>query len=320
MTVARILSGKNMTISSSRWAALLLVVGLASCGGGEPDIITGVNPIDGPGTYTRELGIDGLRRSFLMYVPASANLSAPVPVVMVLHGNPPTNMQTLTRMNSVADTLGFVAVYPQSWNQEEWAFACIECNRAASQGVDDVKFFRGILQQMRADLNVDGNRVYISGFSQGSLMAFKLGCEMGSEVAGVGVVGGIPWDWHVENCSSPPVHTIWMIGTDDNQFPWAGEPGTIVSQLSAEDFETAMVARNGCQAAPMEEAIEDIDPSDNTTAVEREFQGCSRSFVQWRFDGMDHNWPGSPLVVTGNTNRDVNASGVLGRFFLENPR
>jgi polyhydroxybutyrate depolymerase len=309
-----------MRASSSRWAAFAFVAVLASCGGSGGDIITGVDPIDAPGFYTRELGVDGLRRSFLMYVPSSVNLNAPVPVVMVLHGNPAGNMQRLTGMNEAADTLGFVVVYPQAWNSTEWAFACTECNLAGSRGVDDVKFFRGILQQLQADLSIDSNRVFISGFSQGSLMAFKLGCSLGSQVAGVAIVSGIPWDWHLQNCSSPPAHTIWMIGTQDNQFPWDGEPGPIFSQLSADDFRAAMVTRQGCNDTPVETAIEDIDTTDNTTATKIEFQGCNRAFVQYRFDGMDHNWPGSSTLLAGNSNRDLNASGVVGRFFLANPR
>lgn len=310
-----------MRILSIGWAPLALVAVLASCGDDDGGgIITDPNIIDSPGTYTRDLGVDGLRRTFLLYVPTTVNLSAPVPVVMVLHGNPPTNMQPLTGMNEAADTLGFVAVYPQSWSSGEWAFACTECNQAGELGIDDVKYFRAVLEQMRSDMNVDNNRIYISGFSQGSLMTFKLGCELGSEIAGIGLIGGIAWDWHFENCPSPPVHAIWMIGNQDNQFPWEGEPGPIVSQLSGPDFQAAMVARNGCATEPVETPIEDIDPSDNTTATMFEFQNCSRSFVHYRFDGMDHNWPGSPFIVIGDSNQDVSASGVIGRFFMANPR
>ena len=148
----------------------------------------------------------------------------------------------------------------------------------------------------------------------------RLGCALSAEIAGIGIVGGIPWDWHVDNCSNTPVHTIWMVGTLDNQFPWEGEPGPIVSQLSAPDFQAAMVARNGCGADPTETPLEDVDPSDNTTGTLLHFEGCTRSFDQYVFDGMDHNWPGSPFLLVGDTNRDVSASGVLGRFFLANPR
>lgn len=126
--------------------------------------------------------------------------------------------------------------------------------------------------------------------------------------------------WRPAAATVAAVHTIWMIGTLDSQFPWAGTPGPILSQLSGPDFQAAMIFRNGCAPEPVETAIEDIDPTDNTTGTKFEFQGCNRSFVHYRFERMDHNWPGSPFVLVGNPNRDISASGVIARFFLANPR
>ena len=43
--------------------------------------------------------------------------------------------------------------------------------------------------------------------------------------------------------------------------------------------------------------------------------------VEYKFEGMDHNGPGSPFpVVPSLHNRDVHASGTMARFFLDNSR
>jgi polyhydroxybutyrate depolymerase len=304
------------------WSVFALLVLLPGCGGDGGRTVTEINPIDAPGTYTREFGLEGLRRSFLLYVPASANLSQPVPIVMVLHGNPPIDMRGMSQMNEQADSLGFVAVYPQSWNRGEWAHACSDCNLPGEQGIDDVAYFRTVIQVLQGDLNVDADRIFISGFSMGGLMTTRLACTIGNQLGAVAIIGSIAWDWHVENCPSPPVPTIWFIGTEDNQFAWEGTPTPIVSQLSGEDFRVAWAAQNGCSTElPAEEPVPDLDPDDGTTAVVYRHEGCTAPFVEYKFEGMDHNWPGSPFpVVPTLHNRDVHASGILTRFFYDNAR
>jgi len=300
--------------------ALALLSGMTACGGDGGDVITDADPITEPGTFNRFFAVDQLRRQMLIHVPASVDLNAPVPILMVLHGNPPADMANLTGMNDVADQMGFVVVYPRSFSFGEWAFACGECNLPAAQGIDDIKYFRTVLDQLRSDLPVDNNRILVSGFSQGSLMATKVGCQLASQISGIGIVGGIPWDWHVDNCSDLPLATIWMIGTDDNQFPLQGTPGPIFSQLSGEAFADQWAQHNGCSGEPIENSIEDTVPEDNTTATRFVYQNCAAAFEQWLFQDMDHNWPGSDVTVTGNQNLDVNASMELGRFLLDNPR
>jgi len=308
-----------MRIHRVCWALCALVPALAGCGGDDGTVVTEIDPITEPGTYTREFGVDQLRRTMLIYVPASADLNGSVPVLMVLHGNPPTDMQQLTLMNGVADEMGFVVVYPRSFGFGEWVYACRNCNDAGNQGIDDTKYFSAVLTQLRQDLPVDNDLIFISGFSQGSLMTAKLGCALGSQISGIGIVGGIPWDWHVEQCSTA-VPTIWMIGTEDTQFPYAGEPGPVHSQLPAEEFRTQWAARNGCAAEPQANPIEDIVPGDFTTATQFVYQNCAASFEHWEFEGMNHHWPGSPATIALPKNDDVDASRELGRFFLENPR
>ena len=302
---------------------LLAASAVAACGGDSgPTTVIEVNPITAPGTYTREFGVDGLRRGFLLYAPMSVDLSQPVPVVMVLHGNPPIDMRGMSQMNDVADTLGFVAVYPQSWNVGEWAFACRDCNLAAERGIDDVGYFQTVIDVLEGDLNLDSRRIYITGFSMGGLMTTRLACAIGNQLAGVSIVGSIGWDWHIENCPSGPIPTTWFIGTEDNQFPWDGEAGPLVSQLSAEGFRAAWAAKNGCSAeVPEEQPIPDLDPTDGTTGVVLDHVGCAADFVQYKFEAMDHNWPGSPVpVIVTKHNRDIHASGVMARFLLDHTR
>lgn len=121
-------------------------------------------------------------------------------------------------------------------------------------------------------------------------------------------------------CSNNAIATMWMMGTFDNQFPWQGVPAEIVSQISGETMRAQWAAKNGCSPDPVETPLADLDEEGGTTAVLVEHQGCAKEFTFYRFDEMDHNWPGSSIVVAGKTNRDVHASGELARFFLRTTR
>ena len=57
------------------------------------------------------------QRKFTVHTPTGFTNSTPVPVVFMLHGGggTMTNAQGFTNLNSVSNTNGFLAVYPQGY-------------------------------------------------------------------------------------------------------------------------------------------------------------------------------------------------------------
>ncbi|WP_428965079.1 extracellular catalytic domain type 1 short-chain-length polyhydroxyalkanoate depolymerase [Micromonospora fluostatini] len=219
---------------------LALAVGLAagcSLDGGDPGRRDGApepartgTPSDGPGpavdlpvgSSPHTLTVDGRERSYRLYRPASAPLTAPVPLVVMLHGAAGTGTQAEQAYHwpEQADRNGFVVAFPDGLNRA-WAVGPECCGAPARDGVDDVAFIRELVAAIGDRLPVDPARTYVTGISNGGLLAYRLVCDT-SIFAAVGAVattltGACP--------SPPPVSVLHIHGRQDQTMPYGGGPG-----------------------------------------------------------------------------------------------
>ena len=106
---------------------------------------------------TLTLKVAGVSRTATLHVP-SGSLTNP-PLVFLLHGlgGDGPGMQTTTQMNPVADREKFVVAYPSAVGGT-WDYAGAK---------NDYAFLQAIIDTAVARYQVDRNRVYVSGFSQG---------------------------------------------------------------------------------------------------------------------------------------------------------
>ena len=78
-----------------------------------------------------------------------------------------------SRMTELGDTVGFVVATPSAWPWSQWtAFDTLPESR---YGISDVEFMRRLLGILADKLCVDRNRIYVTGHSNGGLMAAALG-------------------------------------------------------------------------------------------------------------------------------------------------
>ncbi len=80
---------------------------------------------------------------------------------------------------------------------------------------DDVLFIDSILNVLTVEYNVDMNRVYASGFSNGGVMTSRLSAELSYRFASVAAAAGV---LSVDPIQARPHSFVFSVGTDDSRF------------------------------------------------------------------------------------------------------
>jgi len=133
------------------------------------------------------IDIDGTPRRYVLHRPDGVG-DGPRPLVIVLHGAGGTApwVRASLGWDSLADIHGFNVLYPdgvdRSWN----AGTC--CGTAAQGGIDDVAFVDILVNATAHTGIVDPERVYVTGISNGGMMAYRLACELPGRFAAIGPV------------------------------------------------------------------------------------------------------------------------------------
>lgn len=136
--------------------------------------------------------VAGTERRFLLYLPKHFQPQKAIPVVLNLHGGgaTPENFNEMTGMQTFAEQRGFVLVTPAGINTVWNAGSCCDTAAAQNQNVDDIGFLSTILDQIEALFIVDKRRIFALGFSNGAMMAHRVGCELSHRITGIAPISG----------------------------------------------------------------------------------------------------------------------------------
>lgn len=139
-------------------------------------------------------------RCWWTHKPTATKSTIKVPLVIDMHGGGGCASHQLlySGFKELSDTLGsnsFIVVYPQGANSL-WGSCGSEPSKCTQGGKKDMATWDdiGFLEQMIANIiksqPVDPERVYLTGFSLGCMMAHRFAMERGKLVAGLGCHGG----------------------------------------------------------------------------------------------------------------------------------
>jgi polyhydroxybutyrate depolymerase len=288
-----------------------------------------------PGDHEFSLTVGALKRSYLVHVPPQAGAGKPLPIVLNFHGGGgnASNQKSYSRMDEAADRDGYVAVYPNgtggiggrllTWN----AGTC--CGSAAASQVDDVGFVVALLDDLTRRMPYDRDRVYATGLSNGSMMAYRLAAEAPETIAAVaGVAGAMTLQ---RFSPAKPVPVMHIHSVDDQRALYNGGLGpafpltdTRVFHQPVDSMIGKWQAHNGCPAQPQVTGPVSGKPGAADaahTATRYQYGPCraGTEVVFWKLTGAGHVWPGGqqnylPLLLgPGTTVIDANAE--MWRFF-----
>jgi len=285
---------------------------------------------------TGSIAFGGLTRTYAAYVPPSLTSSSKPALVLILHGGLGTGagMQKLTlhRFNELADRDGFIALYPdgigKSWNDGRM----IDGDRAHKEQLDDVGFLSALIEQFEKQYGVDQHRVYVTGISNGAMMAFRLACDLSEKIAAAAPVAGSLPKVLAGTCrSKEPVSILAINGDEDPLVPFKGgqvhffgrKRGEIIPVTEAAAF---WGKRDGCGPIPRDETLPDRDPKDHTSVEKFSFPPSPQGHevVLYVIHGGGHTWPmgwkyaGEWLV--GRVSRELDACDLIWDFFKAHPK
>jgi polyhydroxybutyrate depolymerase len=273
-----------------------------------------------PLSYTFHLTFDGLHRDYRLHVPPQASTGKPLPLVLNLAGATQNGFleELQTGMDSNADQNGYLVAYPDGtriskvltpdpvaknaqygWNAGE----C--CGLPVTRRINDVGFLEKVIANIAARTPVNLRRVYMTGISNGGMMAYAMASEASDHVAAISSISG-----QVELPTihpSRPVPTLEFHSVDDPIAKWAGVPNKDPRlRLSVMEGIDQWVKADGCNpravtGSTIVGAAGSISAGETATPVTYQDCKAGTEVALWRFTGSGHVWPGS-LLNTGPMN------------------
>ena len=265
----------------------------------------------------RTMFFDGNNREYLIYVPAIYDGSEAYPLMFSFHGGGGTSNDfiNINDMRSVADTAGFIAVYPQ---------AAVDPNDGSNAWLhkaptshDDVFFIEAIIDTLSNDYFIDNNRVYACGYSEGGIFSYELGCRLNDRIAAfASVSGSMMVDafrdsyYNLGFCS--PVHptAVMLIPGTNDMNPHSTYTGFQPYYMSADEITTYWSNYNNTDTNPIISQLPNINTSDGSTVEHRVWENgdnCLR-VEELKVNGGEHDWPGT------FGNMDINATAEIWDF------
>ena len=232
-------------------------------------------------TNAQTLVHDNINREYVLYIPNSYDGTSAVPLLVNFHGfgGGASEFMSYADMRSIAETDTFILAYPQGscldgsshWN------ACPTGGDNKSDA-DDFGFVESMINEISSQYNIDMERIYAAGYSNGGMMAYGLANYKSDLIAAVASVSGVMLD-----CTGPtshPMPVVHLHGTSDGVLPYNGGDGWNSAQSTLEhwiNFNNTVLTPTVISDNNIEHYV--YDQGDSLVSVEH-----------YKYIGGDHVW------------------------------
>lgn len=250
----------------------------------------------GAGGMTTSDFVAGGDRPVTVRVPDEYDPAVPAPLLFLLHGYAATAevQDSYFVMGVVAAEKGLVFAAPegtvdegraQFWNATD---ACCDLYDA---GVDDAGYLEGLIDEIETRVNIDPDRIYFVGHSNGGYMSYRMACDHADRIAAIASLAGATWADRGQCAASEPVSVLQIHGTADADVLYGGGENMGVIYPGAVESVERWVAIDGCDPTSSAGAPRDIEVNlagaETTVAG---YGGCQAgtSVELWTIEGGEH--------------------------------
>jgi polyhydroxybutyrate depolymerase len=260
---------------------LTLLVSFSAC---KKDNEKENNNADVEGYRTIERGSS--TREYIIHIPTSYNANNPTPLLINFHGFGGTAAGFIGEagnLNTIANNNNFLVAYPQgverSKGDAEWDPGD---NGSTNINDNDIYFTDQLIADISNEFNVDANKIYASGYSNGGMMAYGLACKKADQIAAVGIMSGTML---ADNTCNTNEYTsiINFHGTNDGVLPYNGNQDF----QSVPDVVNFWLGHNNIPVASK------VSTQLNNGGVDRDvYSGGSgnTAYHLYKVNGGDHIW------------------------------
>ncbi len=244
--------------------------------------------------------IDGGRGPVAVHTPPSYDPETPMPLVFLLHGYTASGaiQESYMQFTPLADEFGFLYLHPDGRTETEgdfeqfWSGTDACCNFYGASDDDD-DYLLALIDEMKSLFNVDDQRVYLIGYSNGGFMSYRMACENSDTIAAIASLAGATF-FDPLDCQPPdPVHVLQIHGTSDGTILYAGGDIFGTNYPGAVATVEQWAAKNGCDIVADTSAPNiDLDGgiSGTESTVTRYISNCNPRGVTelWSIIGGGH--------------------------------
>ena len=281
--------------------------------------------------------VDGIKRFYRLFVPIGYKGKANS-LIVALHGGGGSakyfekysDFSVLSQKSKK-----FIVIYPEGI-KKHWNDGRVNVNA----NINDVAFIERLIENILQKTTIKKKNIYVSGMSNGGLMAIRIGCES-NLVSGVGVVAATMPLYLVNICKNTSKPIAFIVGSEDKVFLNDGRQVSPLNQhkvlgrhLGIEKSLAYWKKKNACKGKMSEVSIIDKHQKkfgkykdDHTVVKIKRYKSCKKEILFYNVQGGGHRWPepdaGNGFLIRktfnlGWASHEISSAEVLWRFFDRN--
>lgn len=271
-------------------------------------VLAAAAPAVHAGSFRREeLVVDGVTRELYVYTPEKLGPGR-APAVLAFHGflSTASGLRWLAKVDAFADAAGFIVIYPnavaKSWNAGRGS-------GSTNRTTDDVAFARALLAATLARPEVDPQRIYAMGFSNGAQMVATIVCKLEHPLLAAAMVAH---SLNIPECE--PRKRVPMLLIQGRKDPFVPFEGGGKLELASHQFTVDFFRRINQAVGPAKTvlALESITCTESVDRAGRE------QVLECTGERDGHTWPGAVVFqpeLFGRTNSELAGTEFVFSFF-----